>query len=403
MLTIEQAVEIIRENVVVLGCEEVALHEGLGRVLAGDFLAPEPSPRFDNSAMDGFAVRFADLAGAGPDTPVALKLIGESRAGVVFSGQAEAGACIRISTGAALPEGFDTVVRVEDTDTDGEHGVLIKTVSGQGKDVRFRGEEYQAGECLLGKGVLLSARRLAILAAAGAARVTVFRRPRVALLVTGSELAPLGEKPGPGQIRDSNRFMLGGAVSEAGGELVHDARAGDDLAETVRAIEQGLASAPDLVLCAGGVSVGPHDHVKEAVARAGFTELFWRVKQKPGKPLFFAKKGQTLFCGLPGNPVSAYICFCHYLRPLLAAMSGRPWGYQTISAVAAEDISNRGRRPNLVRVSCGDDPDGCPQARTVGRQGSHMISSLASADGYLLVEPETVIKAGARIKVTLLP
>lgn len=402
MLTIGQAVEIIRENVVVLGCEEVALNESLGRVLAGDFLASEPSPRFDNSAMDGFAVRFADVAVAAVDTPVSLKLIGESRAGVVFSGQAEAGACIRISTGAALPEGFDTVVRVEDTEG-GDHEVLIKTASGKGKDVRFRGEEYQAGECLLEKGVLLSARRLAILAAAGAARVTVFRRPRVALLVTGSELAPLGDQPGPGQIRDSNRFMLGGAVTEAGGELVHDARAGDDLGETVRAIEQGLVSAPDLVLCAGGVSVGPHDHVKEAAARAGFTELFWRVKQKPGKPLFFAKKGRTLFCGLPGNPVSAYICFCHYLRPLLAAMSGRTWGYQTISAVAAEDISNRGRRPNLVRVSCGDDPDGLPQVRTVGRQGSHMISSLASADGYVLVEPETVIKAGAQIRVTLLP
>ncbi|MBU0480732.1 MAG: molybdopterin molybdotransferase MoeA [Proteobacteria bacterium] len=402
MISIDQALDIIKKNLFILDSEEIDLENSPGRVLAADFLAPEPSPRFSNSAMDGFAVRFADIAGASAESPASLKVIGESQAGIPYTGQPEEGCCIRISTGAVLPEGFDTVVRVEDTES-GDAGVLVKTASRKGKDVRFIGEEYQTGECLLRQGQHLSARHISILAAAGAARVSVFRRPRVALLVTGSELTSVGEAPGPGQIRDSNRLMLGAAVSEAGGVVVHSAIAGDDLAATVQAIEATFADAPDILLCAGGVSVGPHDHVKEAAVRAGFTEHFWRIRQKPGKPLFFAGKEKTLFFGLPGNPVSAYMCFCHYLRPLFAAISGQPWEYTSFTAVAAEEISNRGRRPNLVRVTCIHTPGELPKARAVGQQGSHMISSIVAADGYVLVDSETVIKGGTPIEVTTLP
>jgi molybdopterin molybdotransferase len=374
----------------------------LGRVLVGDFFASEPSPRFDNSAMDGFAVRYGDVVGATPESPVLLRLIGESRAGIPYVGQAAEGTCVRISTGAMQPAGFDTVVRIEDTES-GAEGVLIKRVARRGQDVRCCGEEYQAGDLLLRGGQRLAARHLAILAAAGGDTVAVFSRPRVALLVTGSELIGVAEKPGPGQIRDSNRVMLGAAVAEAGGELVHVGRVGDDLPETVGAIEQVLTTAPDLVICAGGVSVGPHDHVKEAALRAGFKEYFWRVRQKPGKPLFFAGRERTLFFGLPGNPVSAYICFCHYLQPLIGALSGLPWKYRTVTAVSEEDMANRGRRPNLVRVRLGTKKDGLPVVQTCRHQGSHMISSIIKADGYLLMAAEDLIKAGTRVEVILLP
>ncbi|MBU0485677.1 MAG: molybdopterin molybdotransferase MoeA [Proteobacteria bacterium] len=402
MISISEAQDLIKAKLFTVASEELVLEQALGRILADDFIASEPAPRFDNSAMDGFAVRFTDVNVVSPESPLTLQVIGESQAGIPYAGHSEKGTCIRISTGAMLPAGFDTVVRVEDTES-GDKGILIKKAPGKGQDVRYSGEEYQRGELLLTRGQRLAARHLAILAAAGADTVKVFRRPRVALLVTGSELAPVAEPLRPGQIRDSNRVMLGAAVSEAGGELVHMGKVSDDLEETTLAIEQVLTISPDLVICAGGVSVGPHDHVKEAAARAGFQELFWRVKQKPGKPLFFAGRKKIMFFGLPGNPVSAYICFCHYLRPLIGVMSGLPWKYQTVTAVADEDIANRGRRPNLMRVRLGAKKDGLPVVQSVRHQGSHMISSIIEADGYLLMEAESRVAAGTRVEVTLLP
>ncbi len=401
MITIEQALDIIKNNSFTLDSEHVDLGNSLDRVLARDLLAPEPSPRFDNSAMDGFAVLHQDVSEASSEFPVSLRIIGESQAGIPFQGKAENGSCIRISTGAVLPKDFDTVIRVEYTESAGNN-ILVHTAVKKGKDIRYQAEEYQTGDLLLEKHTRITARHIAILAAAGADTVTVYRKARVALLVTGSELTTVGEQPGPGQIRDSNRLMLDAAVSEAGGETVFTGRVVDDLDETIKAIKECSTDA-DLVICAGGVSVGPHDHVKEAASCAGFTEHFWRVKQKPGKPLYFAGRDKTLFFGLPGNPVSAYICFCHYMRPLIGVMSGRPWEYKTITGVMTEDISIKGDRPKLLRVNYSSQEGGLPQIQPVGHQGSHMISSIVSANGYIQAEPGRVIKAGSKIEATILP
>ena len=269
-------------------------------------------------------------------------------------------------------------------------------------DIRLAGEEYPRGALILNKATKLTSRHIAILAAAGLDPVRVYRQPGVSLLITGSELVSTGEKPGPGQIRDSNRLMLESAVKEAGANVVSCGHAGDSLEETVTAIE-AAAHHSDLVICAGGVSVGPHDHVKKAALQAGFTEHFWRVRQKPGKPLYFAGRKKTLLFGLPGNPVSAYICFCHYILPAISCMSGLPWVYNSVCGITAEDIVIRGKRPELLRVSCTNRHNAPPSVMALARQGSHMVSSIAAADGYIFVEPGSSINAGTAVEVIIFP
>ncbi len=400
MIEINAALAAVRDNLAASGLETLPIEAGRGRILAGDFYAPEPSPCFDNSAMDGFAVRWDDVDGAGKDCPVSLAIVGESRAGVPFAGEVGPGESVRISTGAMMPAGADTVVRVEDTGDDGGE-VKIFAVGRRGQDVRYAGEEYDRGDLLLVKGTRLFARHLAILAAAGVEEVRVFARPRVAVLVTGSELVAAGENLRPGRIRDSNRIMIRAAAVEAGAEVVYHGRVGDDLAATVAAIETAMASAPDILVCAGGVSVGHHDHVRAGASRAGFAEIFWRVRQKPGKPLFLARRGDVLLFGLPGNPVSAYVCFRHYIVPALAKSGGGQWKHQTVLAVCAAPIVNRGKRPGLVRVRLGAGGDGMAEVCGIDRQGSHMLTSIVLADGYVHLAPGQELAAGDRVEVFL--
>lgn len=399
MISIDEAVGAVKKNLPGPGVETVAPDEALHRRIAVDFAAPEPSPRFDNSAMDGFAVRWEDVCGAAEDNPVELEVAGESRAGTPFAGTVGPGQAVRISTGAMMPQGADTVVRVEDTVAGGK-GVRIVAVRKKGQDVRYAGEEYRAGDVLIKRGTWLAARHLALLAAAGVAGIEVFARPRVALLVTGSELVSAGEgEPGPGQIRDSNRLMLAAAVAEAGGEVVHQGRVRDDLDATTAAIETAMAARPEVIVCAGGVSVGPHDHVRAASVAAGFSEIFWRVRQKPGKPLFLAGSGKTLLFGLPGNPVSAYVCFQHYIKPALSVLGGGEWGWRRMFCVCGGPMENRGRRPNFARVRIEEGGEGPPRAFPLGRQGSHMLTSIAAADGYVHLGPGEVMETGDAVEV----
>jgi molybdopterin molybdotransferase len=230
-------------------------------------------------------------------------------AGVPFDGEVGFGETVQISTGAMMPLGADTVVRIEDTD-DSDQTVRISAVRKQGQDVRYAGEEFQAGVRLLKKGTVLKSRELALLAAVGFDTVPVFNPPKVALLITGTELTGLHEKDiKPHQIRDSNSIMLASAVKEIGGVIFETVTIQDNLESTTQAITRSLKNKADIILCSGGVSVGRHDHVKNAAEAAGFKQLFWRIRQKPGKPLFACLNNGTLLFGLPGNPVSAYMCF----------------------------------------------------------------------------------------------
>ena len=392
MITVNEAFTILQENLPTPRQEVVDLSNAYSRYLAEDIIAPEPSPRYTNSAMDGYAVRWEDVNQSSPENPSSLRIAGESQAGVPYGQSVNCGEAVRISTGAVVPEGADTVVRVEDT---GEQNglVMILSVREQGQDIRIKGEEFQTDDRLLGKGRQLRTRQLSLMAAVGVRDITVFATPKVSLLVTGTELVTSdNDEIKPFQIRDSNKIMLASAVEEAGGSLVSCDHVGDNLNSTVEMLEKIAAEQPDFILCSGGVSVGRHDHVKKAAEKAGFGELFWRIRQKPGKPLFAARRENTLLFGLPGNPVSAFMCFTHYVRPILAFLQGQPLTHESLAARIQDEIANKGKRTNFLRVKVEFAPGKIPVIAQAVKQGSHMLSSITHADGYIIQEPGEILK-----------
>jgi molybdopterin molybdotransferase len=382
-----------------LAAAEVPLGEALGLHLAEDVVAGERLQAFDNSAMDGYAVRVADLAAAGADSPVALVLVDESRAGRPAAGTVGPGQAIAISTGAMFPAGADAVVRVEDTRPAAD-GVEFLAAPAPGANVRRAGEDVAAGDVVLRAGDALGPAALGLLAALGVGRVACHRRPSVAVVSSGDELVPQGTAPGPGQIRDSNGTMLAALVAAAGAEVHSVGHAGDSLAATVDAIAPALAA--DLVVVAGGVSVGEHDHVKAAFAELGVAEEFWRVALKPGGPTWFGTRDNTLVFGLPGNPVSAFATFTLLARPALAQLAGgRPDALRTVAALAAPYEKKTGRT-EAIRATLELTPGGW-RADPRPHQGSHVLTSLLGAGCLALIPGESHrLEAGAEVEVEIL-
>jgi len=402
MISIQEALQLLEDNLPEPRVDTVDLSEAHGRYLVESVAAPEPSPRYTNSAMDGYAVRWSDVMAASQENPVTLKVVGESKAGMPFAGEVKVREAAHISTGAMLPAGADTVVRVEDTRKPDDTAVEILAVRAQGQDVRYEGEEFNCGDELLCAGTKLSARQLAILATVGQHQVNVFAPPRVSILITGSELASSeSKKIKSHQIRDSNSIMLKTVLQEAGATVHSCSNVEDELQATIDAIADALTQGVDFILCSGGISVGEHDHVKEAAETVGFKELFWRIRQKPGKPLFAAQKDSTFLFGLPGNPVSAYMCFVHYIRPLLFTIRGRGMTWKTITAMAGGEIVNTGKRTNFIRVKIDQQEGRLPRITDIRKQGSHMLSSIVNADGYIIVEPGTAVNAGEAVNAFL--
>lgn len=402
MISIQEALQILKTNIPDAKIETVSLSNAHGRYLAEPVKAPEPSPRYTNSAMDGYALRWCDVKNASEECPVVLKLTGESSAGTPFEREVNANEAVRISTGAMLPHGADTVVRVEDTRHQSDTDVEILAVRCQGQDIRHEGEEFCCGDELICAGTKLSARQLALLATVGHNQVKVFASPLVSIMITGSELASTTDQNiKPYQIRDSNTIMLVSALKEAGISVHSFCNVEDDLQATIDAINSSVSDGVDFILCSGGVSVGVHDHVKEAAEKVGFKELFWRIRQKPGKPLFAAQKNNTFLFGLPGNPVSAYMCFTHYIRPLLFTMRGRDMTWKTITAMSGGKIANHEKRTNFIRVKLEQKQGQLPQIIDIKKQGSHMLSSIVDADGYVIIDPGTVVMPGETLNVFL--
>ena len=373
-LTPAEALARILERTPVVATEEVSVGADLlGRVLAAHAVAVTSLPPFDVSAMDGYAVRRAELGG--DPLPVALRIAaGDPPAAL------PPGAVAAISTGAAVPQGADAIVPVEDAE---ERPEGLVAVSPEGTFIRPAGGDLRAGERLGGPGTILRAGLLSALAAAGVDRVSVARRPRVAAVVTGSELVPPGTPLGPGQIYESNSVGLAALAVRAGAAWAGSTRVADDPDETERVLAAAI-SAADVVVTSGGVSVGPHDHVKPALARLGVAEVFWRIAHKPGKPLWFgiAESGVLVF-GLPGNPVSSLVCFELFVRPALAAMQGAPKLSRPVARLA-HDVAPLPHRDHAMRCRLQAGREGMELAAQ-DAQDSHLIAHAAAADALALI------------------
>jgi molybdopterin molybdotransferase len=396
-LEIGDARSIVLEAARPCGHEPVEIDAALGRVLAEDVVAGGELPAFDSSAMDGFAVRAADVSAAVGAGTVRLRVVDESRAGSPARRALQAGEAIAISTGAVLPAGADAVVRIERTrPRDGTVEVLERVAAGA--EVRRAGEDVSAGATVLVRGTTIGAAEIGALAALGRARVRCARPPRLALLVTGDELSRPGEPERPGVLPDSNSHALGALARGAGAELISAARVGDERAATRAAIERAASGAEVLVIC-GGVSVGPHDHVRPALHELGATQAFWGLALKPGHPTWFGTLGGLPVFGLPGNPVSAMVTFALLVAPALRAMQGARPPAGPLSAVLDEGYEKRAGRAHALRCHLIAREDGW-HASVTGPQGSHVISSMLAADALAIVPSGvTCLQAGARVQI----
>jgi molybdopterin molybdotransferase len=389
-----EGLRLILEHTPSLPSERLAVSPGLtGRVLVADVPAAVSLPPFSTSAMDGYTVRAADLA-AGP-VPIAFRLGAGDRPRPL-----EPGTAAGIATGAPLPDGADAVVPVEDARE--EDGALVADVPRVGAHIRLEGGDVRAGQVVAAAGVKLTAAVLAAVQAAGADHVEVARRPRLAALATGSELVPVGRPLEPGQIYESNLTAIVSQAHGAGAEVTAAEVVVDDRGATVAAFERAIAGA-DVVVSSGGVSVGPHDHVKPALAELGVREVFWRLAHKPGKPLWFgvAPSGALVF-GLPGNPVSSLICFQLFIRPALLAMQHGRVPARPVARLA-EPVKRLRERDHAVRCRLAASPEGMV-LEPAGPQDSHMIVHAAGADAVALIDAgDGEAPAGELVEYVLLP
>lgn len=382
MVSVEQALEIVLRATKPLPAEEVSLSDALGRVLAGDVLADRDLPPFDRAAMDGYALHAADTGRA----PLALDVVGEVRAGEWPSFAVGAGQAARIMTGAPLPPGASAVQQVERTRPLDEFRVTILEEVAAGQHVAPRGSEVRAGEVLLGRGRVVDPAAIGVLATAGHARVSVARRPRVALLVTGDEIVDVAQAPGPAQIRNSNGPAVAAQALQAGAVVELLGVAPDRHDAIVAALGAGLAA--DVLIVSGGVSAGDYDLVEPALLELGATLLFTKVRVKPGSPLVFGRCLETLVFGLPGNPVSAQVTFDLFVRPALLALQGasvlsRPRALVELAAGVRNRSGRKSHVPARVRFERGR-----LVARPLRSAGSGDLVAHARANALVVLEAE---------------
>lgn len=380
-----------------LGTERIPVSEALGRVLAEDVVSRVSQPPVAVSAMDGYAVRSADVA----QVPATLKVVGSAPAGGAYDGLLQPGEAVRIFTGGPLPAGADAVVIQEDTIAEGER-VIIRERPSPGHYVRPAGLDFRAGEKGLEAGRLLTARDIGFAAAMDRPWLTVRRRPRIAILSTGDELVLPGEPRGPHQIVGSNGLSLAAFVTACGGLPEHLGIARDD-----RAALQAMAAAAagcDLLVTSGGASVGEHDLVRAALSERGLELDFWRIAIRPGKPLLFGRIGSTPLLGLPGNPVSSLVCATVFLRPAIDAMLGRapPEAPPAATAILGRDLPENDARQDYLRARLSHDAQGRPIATPFDIQDSSMLSRLAQAE-CLVIRPPRAPAAAAGSIVEIVP
>lgn len=396
LLSVEEALERILARITPLDATTVPLLDALGCVLAEDAVADRDVPPFRNSAMDGYAVRGADVATSG----ARLRVVGEIAAGTLPNAAVGAGEAMRIMTGAPMPDGADTVVRVEDTDN-GRETVTITRATPRGLSVRQRGEDLREGETVLSRGTLLRPAEIGVLASIGRAEVNVVRRPNVAVLSTGDEIVEITATPGPGQIRDANRYSLSAAVRATGCAAFELGIARDEASDLRHAL--GNAAFGDIVVTSGGVSVGDHDHLKPVVEAMGSMD-FWSIAIRPGRPLAFGelrtKRGIVPIFGLPGNPVSSLLTFELFVRPALLKMAGRAKLHRPRTQARLQD---RVEKPTGLRMFARGIYDAANgTVRSTGPQGSGILRSMSLASCLIeIAEDRPAAEPGETVTVIL--
>ncbi len=389
-----------------LPTETVPLDQSAGRILAEDVIANDSLPPFDNSGMDGYALKAADTSGANDRNPVSLRVIGEVAAGSVFDGTLRRGEAVRIMTGAPIPDGADAVIRIEDT---GENYgdsqrplpdlVSIKAEVGPANAIRYAGSDLRAGQKILSAGRKIRPQEVGVLASLGVPQVPVYRRPKVGILATGDELIPVEEELVPGKIRNSNGYAQAAQIEALGAEAIRLGVAKDTPEDLRDKLQAGIDANVDLFISSAGVSVGVYDVVTDVLQKGGNIN-FWKVRMRPGKPLAVGLYGGIPYLGLPGNPVSAMVSFERFARPAILKMAGaKNLDRPTRTVIFREPIRSDGRE-TYVRAIIKRHPDGSLTAISTGDQGSHVMTSLVKANGLVIipegmreVPPDTELQA----------
>ena len=406
MLSVAEAVARIVAGVRPLDEESVSLRDALGRVLAHDVISPITLPHWTNSAMDGYAVRGADIVGASNTEPVELPVLETIAAGAFATRPLGPRQATRIMTGAPLPEGADTVIRVEDTDA-GLARVRILKDRDAHKNIRLRGEDLHEGTVALPRGIPVGAAQVGILASIGQATARVHRRPRVAILGSGDELVDLDrfEEVRAGQkIVSSNSYTLDALVRSAGGEPVGLGHSADTLDAMRALLERAIEERPDLIVTSAGVSVGEFDHTRTALESLGATMDFWKVRMRPGAPLGFGAVRGIPWIGLPGNPVSAMVTFELFVRPAMRRMLGHARLHRRPVAVRLDEpVSIGAKLTHFLRAIVTPNADGVMTARLTGPQGSGILTSMSLANALLVVpEDRSTVPEGSMLTALLL-
>jgi molybdopterin molybdotransferase len=395
LISVEEALQHVLAHAAALPAEQVPLAEAHGRVLAKDLKALRTQPPANLSAMDGYAVRASDVTKA----PVRLKVIGEVAAGRPFTSVVGVGEAARIFTGGVVPEGADTVVVQEQTTRDGD-AVEVQNPSVKGRNVRPQGLDFRQGETAFTAGRHLRARDLQLAAGMNHPLLPVHRRPKVALFATGDELVPPGTEPRPGQIVYSNGFALAALAREEGAEVTELGVVGDRLDDTIALVRKARELKADILVSTGGASVGEYDLVQKAFAAEGMALSFWKIAMRPGRPLMHGRLGAMQVLGLPGNPVSSYVCSFLFLVPLIRRMSGRSDLTAPIeSAALGCDLPANDERADYLRATLKSGADGLI-ATPFPIQDSSMMVPLSKADCLVVREPyEPAAKAGSRCHI----
>ncbi len=376
--------------------EFVSLHESLGRITAQHILSPANVPNYDNSAMDGYAFSAQDL------NSVQLKVIGTAFAGKAFNGTVSPGECVRIMTGAAMPQGADTVVMQEKVQRNGDYIQLVETPKPRA-NVRYAGEDLQLGQNVLSAGHLMRPADLGLLASLGIAEVKVYRKLKVAFFSTGDELVAIGQPLASGQVYDSNRYTLFGMLKRLGIDIIDLGAIADDPQQLENTLLNAAAQA-DVIITSGGVSVGEADYMKELLSKHGQV-MFWKIAMKPGRPLAYGKVGKAHYFGLPGNPVAVMVTFYQFVRDALMTLMGQaeqsPLPMFTVECTAP--IKKLSGRTEYQRGILYTDETGCWKVKPTGAQGSAILSSMSLANCFIVLD-ETVgnLEAGAMVQVQVL-